>query len=172
MKKITIFDDVCTAKMLAEFLHNGQTYGDGEDYTTHLQTVHNVLIEFKCYDNNIIIGAWLHDAVEDTVASFKLIKKYFGDKVERVVYLVTNETGVNRKERNLKTYQKLKGQEDGLTLKLADRIANTRKAIGNEKFFSMYKEEYVMFRYFLYDANHSEIIQNMWKELDKLYSFV
>ena len=78
-------------------------------------------------------------------------------------------SGKDRKERNSKTYQKLANQEDGVMLKLADRIANTRHSRKQGgKFFEMYAQEFAIFKYFLYNEAHCEVVQNMWKELERI----
>lgn len=161
--------EIYQARMLAEFLHNGQTYGDGEDYLKHLDDVFKILKEYEIADKNILASAYLHDAIEDTQANYKLIEKYFGKNIADIVYAVTNESGINRKERNSKTYQKIQNNDKAIILKLADRIANTRQSLNNIKFFNMYKKEFEVFKYFLYNENASKETLKMWEELEKLY---
>lgn len=156
------------AKIVSDFLHCNQTYGDGENYSTHLDDVYNVLKEFKENDENVLISAYLHDIVEDTQAKIDLIEKYFNKDVATIVWNVTNESGKNRSERNLKTYQKIRTDERSIRLKLSDRIANVRKSKSNKKFFSMYKKEHEAFKYILYNENSSKQCLEMWEELDKL----
>lgn len=164
------------AKFLVDFLHNGQKYGDGEDYIVHLEEVYKVLLEFGITEEEVLVSAWLHDIIEDTNAEYKLILKYFGINVSDIVYSVTNENGINRQERNLKTYMKISGNIKALCVKLADRIANSRRAKNNSntKYINMYKKEYPVFRYYLKDEtscnaqNFGAAIKAMWKELDNL----
>lgn len=158
-----------SARMLAEFLHAKQTYDD-QDYIYHIDSVVEVLRRFSIIDEDILIAAYLHDSVEDTTASLKLIRKYFGEQVMILVNAVTNEQGLNRKERNLKTYQKLMKEPKAIILKLADRIANVEQALskGNMRFFKMYADEYPVFKYSL--EQHSYVVAKpMWKHLDKLF---
>lgn len=159
------------AMMVAEFLHNGQTYGDGEDFTVHFTEVFRILLdEFLVIDESILVAAILHDTIEDTVANYKLIEKYAGRRVADLVFRVTNEVGINRKDRNIKTYQKIKDDDDAVRIKLADRIANVRHSIkgSNPKFIGMYKKEYGSFRYYLYREDQDAMIQKMWECLDNL----
>jgi (p)ppGpp synthase/HD superfamily hydrolase len=163
------FLEKSNAKMLAEFLHAKQTYDD-QDYIYHIDMVVCVLERFGIYDEDLIIAAYLHDSVEDTSASLKLIEKYFGIEVMRIVNAVTNEQGLNRKERNLKTYQKLMQNKRAIIVKLADRIANVEQALlkGNMRFFKMYADEYPGFKYYLRGVS-TEQAKPLWEHLDKLF---
>ncbi len=155
------------ARKLANFLHAKQTYGD-EDYIYHVDQVVDTLVFWGTTELNIIIAAYLHDVVEDTQATFALIEEYFGTFVRNTVEAVTNESGLNRKERNLKTYLKLKDNEDAILVKLADRIANMEHSKKmRTRFYQMYADEYPGFRYALYNPEHKRA-RGMWGHLDKL----
>ena len=156
------------AQMVAAFLHAAQKYDD-QDYIFHIENVVNVLERFGIIDRDLVIAAYLHDTVEDTQASFKLIEKYFGEEVMHLVNAVTNEQGVNRKERNLKTYQKLSKNPKAILVKLADRIANVEQAIEkkNESFIKMYRKEFPAFKYALYEVSDPRAYK-MWEHLEKL----
>jgi len=157
------------AKMLAEFLHAKQTYDD-QDYIYHIDMVVYVLERFGIHDEDAILAAYLHDSVEDTTATLKLIEKYFGKEVMLLVNAVTNEQGLNRKERNIKTYHKLMQHPNAIVVKLADRIANVEQALskGNMRFFKMYADEYPSFKYYL-KAVSPEKAKTLWEHLDKLF---
>jgi len=159
------------AKMIAEILHCNQKY-DNEDYIFHLKNVYMVLIEFGFENEDLLCAAWLHDSVEDTQMKLSLIEKYFGHEVSSLVYAVTNEVGKNRKERNLKTYQKIQNNFRATSLKLADRIANVRQCItkNNTNLYEMYKKEYDIFRYTL-KLDIGTTNDSLWKELDKLMEY-
>lgn len=158
-----------SAMMLAEFLHAKQKYDD-QDYIFHLIATVNVLNEFGFNEEDDVIAGYLHDSIEDTTATYKLIAKRFGWIVADMVQAVTNEQGKNRKERNLKTYQKLIGNTRALAIKLADRIANVRHGLekGNMSFFEMYLKEYPTLRHYLYNGDAS--LEGMWLCLDKLFN--
>lgn len=156
------------AKVVSESLHCDKSY-DEFDYIKHCEDVIAVLKEFGTDDEDMIVSAYLHDTVEDTQMKLGLIRKYFGMNVYNLVYAVTNELGENRTQRNLKTYTKLRENQDAVRLKLADRIANVRHAIHkrNRGIMQMYKLEYSGFKTFLNDNEHN---QDMWMELDKIIS--
>jgi len=162
------------AKMVGYILHCSQKYGD-EDYFYHLTEVHNCLEEFGVTDQHLLAAAYLHDSVEDTSMKLSVVEKFFGILVSNLVYCVTNEVGANRKERNIKTYPKMKASSGARKLKLADRISNVRNSIrtNNTGMMKMYAKEHDMFRYFLFDETKCDDIEsNMWKLLDSLMEVV
>lgn len=157
------------AKMLSDILHSNQKY-DEFDYNKHLDDVVNVLKKFNIDDEAIIVACYLHDTVEDTQMKISKVREYFGDEVADIVFAVTNELGENRKERNLKTYQKLIRIPKAIKLKLGDRIANTEHSLnkGNMRFFEMYRNEYPGFRTSLFNDKDNLA---MWDYLDNLYNY-
>lgn len=158
------------AKRLAELAHHKQRYGT-HPYTHHLSQVDITLCDFGFKDDmDLRISAWLHDIIEDTGMSYDQIKLGFGEVVADIVYAVTNEMGRNRKERNIKTYPKIKLNKKALILKLADRIVNVAQAVGtNTRYVDMYKKEYDFFKKSLYENSGDERIENMWKRLEELF---
>lgn len=154
------------AQALAVTAHEGQMYGD-QPYTKHLSDVVEVLQRFKVEDTDILVAGWLHDSVEDTETTLEQIELMFGRRVRDLVHRVTNEEGKNRKERHEKTYPKIQASDDAITLKLADRIANTEASINqdDEKKMKMYAKEYDGFRTKLYKKGTHD---SMWRHLDFL----
>ena len=153
------------AVAFATMAHKNQKYGE-EPYTVHLKHVHDVLKRFKVDDEEILIAAWLHDTLEDTEATYFQIESTFGVGVADLVYRVTNEVGKNRKERHVKTYPKIQGSDRAITLKLADRIANTERSVDTQDpILEMYAKEYTGFREAFHKPGHNEA---MWRHLDFL----
>lgn len=148
------------AKIIAEAVHSGQKYGATKDYTEHLEDVKNILIRFNYTDEDLLCGAYLHDSVEDTKLKLSFIEKHFGTRVMKMVFAVTDEVGANRKERKLKTLPKIAANEDGIILKLADRIANLESGALSD----MYKEENEIFKAFLYRDSEKA----MWDHIEYL----
>ena len=156
------------AEALAETAHKDQKYGE-HPYTKHLSDVVQVLTRFKVNDEAILVAGWLHDIVEDTDTSLNQLEIMFGRRVKDLVHRVTNESGKNRKERHQKTYPKIKASDDAITLKLADRIANTEESLEtNPKLFEMYQKEYVVFREMLYKVGTHDA---MWRHLDFMMGY-
>jgi (p)ppGpp synthase/HD superfamily hydrolase len=154
----------------AKEAHGDQKYGEHE-YSKHLQDVSDVLTRF-CLDVEtypfLHEAAWLHDTVEDTHISIIDISNNFSNYVSHIVWCVTSDQGDNRKERNSKTYKKIKLNYYAIILKLADRIANVENCIKtNSDLLKMYKKEYKEFKKQLY-TNDIVNIQLMFKHLDKL----
>lgn len=144
-----------------------QRYG-GYPYSVHLKAVETVLFRFGyLHDEELIYAAWLHDVIEDTRATYGSVKRLAGVKVADIVYAVTDEPGINRKERKAKTYPKIKGKEKPTILKLADRIANIEFGIRNVNGgkIDMYRKEQNGFRKGVYVPG---IADEMWDYLEFL----
>lgn len=154
-----------SAAAYAATKHKDQKYGD-DPYVKHLASVVEVLVRFGHGTETMMAAGWLHDSVEDTDATIEEIKLVFGEAVSKVVYAVTNEPGVNRKERHAKTYPKIKASPEGTILKLADRIANVEACIDTkDDKIGMYKKEHLKFKEFLYESGP---LDPMWRHLDFL----
>jgi guanosine-3',5'-bis(diphosphate) 3'-pyrophosphohydrolase len=167
------------AYSLAEEYHGEQEYG-GMPYTVHLSLVHHVLLRFGVHPNNpahvtsdeaedLLVASILHDIVEDTEVSLNDLRKIFGKRVASLVNGVTNEPGVNRRERHSKTYPKTKRIPGAILLKLADRIANIEAclATGDGRINMYLKEREAFYDALRGDSNHT-IEKRMWKHLDRL----
>jgi hypothetical protein len=80
----------------------------------------------------------------------------------------TTEPGKNRKQRNAKTYPKIKAKNEAIYLKLADRIANVQASIENNlKKLKMYQNEFPDFKMALKQPG---IADEMWSFLEELIS--
>jgi len=147
----------------------GQTY-DGQPYEKHLQDVVEVLMRYGEYDKTMIAAGYLHDVVEDVSINLTTIEDLFGPKVSVLVGALTDEPGVNRKERKAKTYPKIKGTPGAVKLKLADRIANIENGIrlDDKRFFLMYKKEHTEFESALRGDDPLE--KAMWDHLTMLFA--
>jgi len=155
------------AQAMAALAHKDQKYGE-HPYTKHLADVVGVLKRFRVTDEDILTAGWLHDIVEDTPTTLNHIEIMFGRRVSDLVHRVTNEAGVNRKARHELTYPKIKASDDAITLKLADRIANTEESISTKAdILKMYQKEYPGFRKELYKPGSHD---SMWRHLDFLMS--
>ena len=157
-----------TAKEFALKSHKGQTYGT-RDYSFHLEAVASIAKEFKL-DEKIIAACWLHDTIEDCKVTFQDIKHICGEEIAEIVYCVTDELGRNRKERKVKTYPKIKSNNDALCVKLCDRIANMQQSFldNNENLLAMYLKEQKEFKEALFSENSTETTVLLWKRLEEL----
>ena len=164
-------DSLTAAKAYAHLYHverGRQMYGV-VTYTHHLADVEEILRSFGIEDPDLLVASWLHDIVEDTEVKLRDVLENFGEDVAHLVSAVTNEPGENRKVRALLTYPKIREAGDkAIALKLADRIANTRKGGGSLK---MYQREYPEFRRALYSDVPSKDVPSlhvMWGRLDEI----
>lgn len=153
------------AKSFAIKAHGDQRYGN-HSYSYHLE---QVVSNAKQYtdDPYVLAAAWLHDTIEDTDVDFYNVFENFGRRISRLVFSVTNEPGVNRKERAAKTYPKIMAAgRDAVLIKLCDRIANVEHSIAhNHSMFKMYKKEYPKFRAALKLPGE---LKEAWARLDLL----
>ena len=157
------------AEALAVTAHKDQMYGD-KPYIYHLQYVVEVLKRFNISDENMLVAGLLHDVVEDTEVNVFQITAMFGSRVADLVHRVTNEEGKNRRERHEKTYPKIQADDDAITLKLADRIANIEHTLStsDDDKLNMYTKEYKDFRNKLYKPGTHDA---MWRHLDFLIGY-
>lgn len=173
------FDEQYRAAVEFAIEHHGdQQYGLGIPYVTHLVQVSMVLVRFGFHpgvgseadqqrSRNLIIAAILHDVVEDTDVTREDVASEFGEAVALLVYAVSNEPGKNRRERHAKSHHKLIEIEDGITLKLADRIANIENALATgNKIIGMYRKEWAGFKTKLKSTTKAPA--KMWEHLERL----
>ncbi|SMP32632.1 bifunctional (p)ppGpp synthetase/guanosine-3',5'-bis(diphosphate) 3'-pyrophosphohydrolase [Flavobacterium hercynium] len=142
-----LHDKIDLAKSFAIKKHGDQKYGT-YPYEVHLNNVVNVLLR-----NNILptttdtidlwIGAWLHDVLEDTNATKEELVDIFGIAVYEMVNSLTDGEFGDRKEKKEVMYQKLILNQNGIIIKLADRIANLEFSIinNNSKKIKLYVDE-------------------------------
>lgn len=151
--------------------HKNQKYGD-KDYMYHILGVKNICDEFidkydwSEYETHVIETSVLcHDLLEDTNVTYvELIDKFGKDVAEKVFNL--SGFGKTRKERNFNAYSKMKGDKISIFVKLCDRIFNTQESKNNnERLFKMYKNEYLVFKKYLFSENE---LEEMWSYLDEL----
>lgn len=159
------YEVITRAIEFATNAHGDQKYGD-RPYLYHLVRVSEV-IRTAGYDWNVnmVVAGWLHDVIEDCGVSVKEIEREFGSSVADIVYRVTNEPGMNRRERWAATYPKIRGHDRATIIKLADRIANVEE--GGE-LVTMYRKEYPTFRESLYLPYMGV---KLWKHLDYLMEY-
>ena len=164
-------DAYANAVRLGSDAHAGKTWNSGQPYTVHLMAVEEIITRFlpdSPAREPLMAAAWFHDAVEDTGMSLDLVEKECGPEVRTLVWAVTDEPGINRKERHEKTYPKIRNVAGAVALKLADRIANVEASAKNRGgYFDMYRKEYADFRQALYSFGQLEV---MWAHLDSLMS--
>jgi (p)ppGpp synthase/HD superfamily hydrolase len=162
-------DSVARARAFALAAHGEQRYGD-QPYSVHLDTVADILAPFG--EEPQVVG-FLHDVAEDTQVSLDVLRTEFGERVAKLVSLVTDESGVNRRERKSRSNAKLAavGADDSLALvvKAADRLANLRvsAAGGTDSKLGMYRREHPEFRRATYRPG---LCDDLWREIEEIIS--
>ena len=155
-------------------------------YEFHLRMVTNVAKQFGrlaaeicnkgtgLTEEDILLGAWGHDLIEDTRVSYNDVKEQLGQEAADIIYAVTNEKGKNRKERaNDKYYEGIRNTPGAVFVKLCDRIANVQYSkMTGSRMFEMYKKENDNFRVSLGDlkSDTSHEYQEMFDYLTNLFN--
>jgi len=179
------------AKNLAFRLHNGQIYDHNRQipYGFHINQVVDLVSKYGFIAEMV---AALHDVIEDTdvtehhLESLLISAMYdnkeiiipahyikpIAQKVSHAVYLLSDEEGINRKERKRKTNHKLSMVEDEflivLIVKISDRIANMQYSYDtdNKDKMKMYFKEFESFKKAVYRRN---LPIDIVYQLDKVY---
>lgn len=125
-------DKIEKAYKLAHDAHKNQRRRSGEPYIMHPVAVAKILFKLGM-DNECIIGALLHDVVEDTEYNIDYIKEQFGDEVALLVDGVTKLGQIplsTREEVQAENIRKMfmAMNEDirVIIIKLCDRLHNMR----------------------------------------------
>lgn len=136
---------ILKAKAYAFEAHKGDMYGP-YPYTKHLNDVYNTLVMVGVTDDLILMAAWMHDTIEDTMVVYEDLFEDFGKRTADLVYLLTDKRGRNRRERHEATYPLIAEDPRAVLVKLADRLANLMNSQHEkEKMFFMYEKEHPYF---------------------------
>ena len=112
--------------------HKDKKRKDGSPYIIHPLAVAEIVVEMGL-DMDAILGALLHDCIEDTDASFEEISKLFGASVAELVEGVTKLTRANfssteqaQMENLRKMFMAMSKDIRVMLIKIADRLHNMR----------------------------------------------
>ncbi|MDD6200501.1 MAG: bifunctional (p)ppGpp synthetase/guanosine-3',5'-bis(diphosphate) 3'-pyrophosphohydrolase [Firmicutes bacterium] len=112
--------------------HRDQKRKDGSPYIIHPLAVAEIVVEMGL-DTDAVLGALLHDCIEDTDASHEEIEKLFGASVAELVEGVTKLTRANfssseqeQMENLRKMFMAMSKDIRVVLIKIADRLHNMR----------------------------------------------
>lgn len=155
------------AKIFAKMVHESTNHKYGsrrEPYYVHLKKTFETAYKYRDFlekDKQDIVFAscFLHDTIEDCRINYNDLNKIFNKEIAEIVYVVSNEKGKNRKEReNDKYYEGIKANKLATFVKLCDRIANVDYSIDNNSpQLKMYAASMKDFVEKLYDGNFTQM---------------
>jgi guanosine-3',5'-bis(diphosphate) 3'-pyrophosphohydrolase len=113
---------------LAAKAHVGQRCkSDQSPYVNHLIDVMSLLIKFGHDNENLLISAVLHDAIENTTVNYDQLFLMFGKEVADTVEGLSNDKSLSMQERRLGQLRKAKnGTKNHKLIKLSDAISNAQ----------------------------------------------
>lgn len=134
-KKIKDIHKILEAVSFSAEKHQFETRKDGDRtlYIIHpIGVAEHLITVGKVYDPNIIIGALLHDTVEDTETTFEEIQSKFGIKVANLVREVTDDKSLPKEQRKELQIINASHKSAGATqIKLSDKWYNLNDLITN-----------------------------------------
>ncbi|MEL6153110.1 MAG: HD domain-containing protein, partial [Bacteroidota bacterium] len=124
---------------LIKWIHGPVNRHSGEPFYLHPLAVAQIVMEYDA-DRVTILGALLHDTVEDTAALLGSLEHVFGREATEVVDVVTHlqsvENGIHKvrlsEEENIQMLERT-GNKRALYVKIADRLHNVRTIEGHKK---------------------------------------
>ena len=126
---------------------------------------------------NTIIGAWLHDVIEDTDTTFNEIEEKFGIRIRNIVYYVTNiskpEDGNRKIRKEIDMNHNLNGSIESILIKLADIIDNCKDLMKKDPSFGKkYIEEKNEFLLKLYRYKYNVFKQTLDKPMFEIFEYL
>lgn len=156
------------ARMIATQFHGDQMYGK-KPYYYHLVHVEQVACRFDYHMNEeVMLGAILHDIVEDTDFTIENVAMNFGNTVAEIVDAVTDREG----ETKLDVFTKRTSFNHlAVIVKMCDRIANIEACLAEGMTEHLIK--YLTEREYFFDKhilNGYGVDKALAKYLDEVYN--
>ena len=160
---------VSRARAWAIEKHGKQMYGT-HPYAYHLGAVADLAAPYGELAEAV---AWLHDTIEDAFVTEADVAAEFGDRVARLVVLLTDPVGRDKDDsKRLRNERLAKLQGDdrvALIVKACDRLANLRASAApgpkSEEMLAKYRREHPAFRE---AAFRKGLCEPLWKEIDEI----
>jgi len=120
--------NVESAEFFAKDKHKDMTRNDGiTPYSDHLEDVVSLLKSLGIIDEDVLCSGWLHDTIEDTDTTFDDLYERFGKKVAVLVFSLSKDKKLPKKEREQLYVKQLKDAPlDAKIIKLCDISANLK----------------------------------------------
>ena len=125
-------DAINKAYVFSAKMHQGQLRKSGEPYLIHPMEVAAILADMRLDVPSVCTGL-LHDAIEDTLATYEEIQTIFGKEIADLVYGVTKIGKIHfssKEERQAENFRKMlmamAKDIRVILVKLADRLHNMR----------------------------------------------
>lgn len=170
IKQILIEMSLAQAIDFAEQMHKGQIRkGDKKPYVVHPKAVYSILKSFNVKDKVLLVAAWLHDTIEDTTATYNIIKRKFNKEVANLVrQLSSDKQAINQIGKEVYLLKKmLKMDNNALTIKLADRLHNVTDIMTNPKADILYKQTIYIINGLRDKRNLSKVHKKIIKAIEK-----
>ncbi len=164
--------EIAHAFSYANDLHTGQhRKGSGAPYITHPRGVYKILRSLNVKDRELLIAAVMHDTIEDTKATYNNIKKEFSVGVADLVKQVTSDKKevIRQGKEEYLLNKMLKMSDNGLALKLADRVHNLQDIMTANTGFAkkMYLQTTYIVRNLEKERNLKQLHKKLIKAIDK-----
>jgi len=132
-----------SAKFFARDRHKGMTRNDGiTPYSKHLEDVVSLLKSLGIIDEDVLCSGWLHDTIEDTDTKFDEIYERFGKKVAVLVFSLSKDKDLPKKEREQLYVKQLKDASvDAKIIKLCDISSNLKDMVKSNSKMSKNKRK-------------------------------
>jgi guanosine-3',5'-bis(diphosphate) 3'-pyrophosphohydrolase len=135
-KEVAMLAPVRLVSKAADFAaqrHNGKARKarPDEPYINHLAEVANILAEVTDgMDAELVAAGWLHDTVEDELATLVELTAEFGDRIAALVDEVTDDMSLAQTQRRQKQVEDAPHKSPSAKLiKIADKVSNVRARI-------------------------------------------
>jgi len=155
--------NVESAEFFAKDKHKDMTRNDGiTPYSDHLEDVVSLLKSLGIIDEDVLCSGWLHDTIEDTDTTFDDLYERFGKKVAVLVFSLSKDKKLPKKEREQMYVKQLKDAPmDAKIIKLCDISANLKDMVKSNSKMSKNKRKKTakQKRHYLF-AIKNDIIEN------------
>ena len=113
-------NEAIRAVNIAEEYHGGVYRKSGELYISHPIRIASALISLGIKDSEILVGAILHDVLEDTSITEEVLFSEFSEEAVDIIIRVTNKPDMSKEE----YYNQIAKNPKATVVKLADRCHN------------------------------------------------